>query len=123
AEGSTSSAWMTIRAFVVILHPCEQMRLGVLRLRWRSLRCRDVGRHGTLPRWAAPEFRLGLRGPGRTSLSRCLRMSAEPAVAADRPGITVFRGLSPLPPALLLNYVVRYHVGGEVSEVVQVSVR
>jgi hypothetical protein len=37
--------------------------------------------------------------------------------------MTVFRGSTALPPRRLLSFVVRYHVGSEVSEVVQVSVR
>jgi hypothetical protein len=35
------------------------------------------------------------------------RCRAEPAVAADRAGITALRGISSFPPALLLNCVVR----------------
>jgi NAD(P)-dependent dehydrogenase (short-subunit alcohol dehydrogenase family) len=35
------------------------------------------------------------------------RTAAEPAVAADRAGMTVFRAISSFPPALLLNWVLR----------------
>ena len=37
--------------------------------------------------------------------------------------MTAFRGVKSTEPARLLSGVVRYHVVGEVSEVVQVSVR
>jgi len=37
--------------------------------------------------------------------------------------MTAFRGVKSTEPARLLNFIVRYHVVGEVSEVVQVSVR
>ena len=37
--------------------------------------------------------------------------------------MTAFRGVKSTEPARRLNFIVRYHVVGEVSEVVQVSVR
>jgi len=49
--------------------------------------------------------------------------TAEPAAAADRGRIPAFPGILSRQRPRPLSYVVRYHVVGEVSEVVQVSVR
>jgi hypothetical protein len=49
-------------------------------------------------------------------------MSIQP-LQQTGPAFTAFRAMKSLRPAPLLNFIVRYHVGSEVSEVVQVSVR
>src|SRR4051794_12591891 len=54
-----------------------------------------------------PMISENLRCQGNTSWPFGRRNRAEPAVAADRAGVTAFREVKPLRPAPLLNFIVR----------------